>query len=207
MHGCPAHTSARSPRTQHDGLLCRRQLCMQSRRLHRLSNRQNLRWQPAKAMSLAKLFGGILSSICTGAGRTTSATRLSKTHGLASYNLLDSVSIINLAYSSTATPDRSRSVFAANAYATSRCASRNLFNASQILGIAALCKSQPPNTGLVSQNPSEQPSRPGLQNTWRAWPVPTPAQRLRLQGALTSSATAVFPSVVAAVPSPLVIQA
>ena len=76
-----------------------------------------------KAMSRARLFGGTVSADCTGAGRTISAARLSAAHGLASYNLLASFSIVTLAHSSTATPVAGRSAFAARAVASSGCGS------------------------------------------------------------------------------------
>ena len=43
-------------------------------------------------MSRARLFGGTLPTVCTGAGWTISTTRLSAAHGLASYNVLASFS-------------------------------------------------------------------------------------------------------------------
>ena len=87
----------------------------------------------SKAMSRARLLGGTRSFVCTGAGRTISAVRLSATHGLISYSLLASFSTATLACSSTATLERSRSTFAASAFSTSGCGSRiGLFNASQI---------------------------------------------------------------------------
>ena len=76
--------------------------------------------------------------------------RLSASHGLASYNLLASFSIATLACSSTATPDKSRSVFAARAAVISRCTSRiGLFSASHMLQLTS--------TLLAPQNSSEQP--------------------------------------------------
>ena len=101
-----------------------------------------LDWSLANAMSRARLFGGTLSAVWTRTGRTISAARLSAAHGLASYNLLASFSIATLACSSTATPDKNRSVFAARAAAISGCTSRiGLFSASHMFVITALCKS------------------------------------------------------------------
>ena len=111
----------------------------------------------ANAMSRARLLGGTRSFVCTGAGRTISAVRLSATHGLISYSLLASFSTATLACSSTATLERSRSTFAASAFSTSGCGSRiGLFNASQILGITALCKSTADQYVACAANPSEQ---------------------------------------------------
>ena len=62
----------------------------------------------ANGMSRARLFGGTLHAVCTGAGRTISTARLSATHGLASYNVIPSFSIATLACSSTATPDKKK---------------------------------------------------------------------------------------------------
>ena len=114
MHGRPTRASARSACTKHDCgsgciSLCNYAACTSS------AADRILVCSLANAMCHARLFGGTLSAVCTGAGRTISAAHLSAAHGLASYFLLVSLSIVTLACSSTATPDKSRSVFAARA--------------------------------------------------------------------------------------------
>ena len=117
----PAGASARSASTEHGGLLFWKHFTVQLRSLHRFCRPTGFSIAAQRApRSHARLLGGTLSAVCTGAGRTISAARLSAAHGLASYNLLASVSIATLACSSTATPDESRSVFAARAAAILR---------------------------------------------------------------------------------------
>ena len=155
----------------------------------------------ANNMSRARLFGGTVSDVCTGAGRTISTARLSAAHGLASYCLLASFSICSSLWHTRQQRPAVRQICLCNQSACDLRMWLAYRSASQMFVISAsyrstadqyvACAAKPIRPTLMPRPPKHVGSIARSQANSETFP-----------GVPTSSVSDLRPSVSAAVPSP-----